>query len=218
KSEKKVSGKSLMEYFENKIVDAYFLNGLDEAEKKQDAVDMMWYLWAGPASPLFGKDRMATFEHIFLEDKEMSREVFNSYYEYSNKVEYCEKIFEEFDMPKDESHIINGHVPVKVAKGEKPVKADGRLYVIDGGLSKAYHSKTGIAGYTLIFNSHHLALAEHTEFEKDGISTPKMYVTETMKKRLLVKDTDKGKELEKVISDLEELLECYRLGLIKEKK
>ena len=97
------------------------------------------------------------------------------------------------------------------------MKANGKLYVIDGGLSKAYHSKTGIAGYTLIFNSHHLALAEHRQFVRDGVNTPEMYVTETMKRRLLVKDTDVGKELEKQIFDLEELLECYSLGLIKEK-
>ncbi len=215
-SEGEVYGRSLMEYFQEKIVDAYFTNELDEPEKKKNAVDMMWYLWAGPVSPLFGKDRMATFEHLFIEDKKLSVEAFNPYYEYSNIVSYCEKIFKEFDMPTDVSHIINGHVPVKVLKGEKPVKADGRLYVIDGGLSKAYHAKTGIAGYTLIFNSHHLALAEHREFDKDGVSTPEMYVTETMKRRILVKDTDKGKELEKQIFDLEELLECYKLGLIKE--
>ncbi len=215
-SEGEVYGRSLMEYFQEKIVDAYFTNELDEPEKKKNAVDMMWYLWAGPVSPLFGKDRMATFEHLFIEDKKLSVETFNPYYEYSNIVSYCEKIFKEFDMPTDVSHIINGHVPVKVLKGEKPVKADGRLYVIDGGLSKAYHAKTGIAGYTLIFNSHHLALAEHREFDKDGVSTPEMYVTETMKRRILVKDTDKGKELEKQIFDLEELLECYKLGLIKE--
>ncbi len=211
------SGKDLMDYFEEKIIDSYFVDGDDAPERKQSAVDMMWYMWAGAVSPLFGKDRMATFEHIFIEDKSLSKEHLNSYYEFSSKEEYCDKIFEEFEMDKEHAHIINGHVPVKVAKGEKPVKANGKLYVIDGGLSKAYHSKTGIAGYTLIFNSHHLALAEHRQFERDGVNTPEMYVTETMKRRLLVKDTDIGKEIEKQIFDLEELLECYSLGLIKEK-
>lgn len=211
------SGKDLMDYFEEKIIDSYFVDGDDTPERKQSAVDMMWYMWAGAVSPLFGKDRMATFEHIFIEDKSLSKEHLNSYYEFSSKEEYCDKIFEEFEMDKEHAHIINGHVPVKVAKGEKPVKANGKLYVIDGGLSKAYHSKTGIAGYTLIFNSHHLALAEHRQFERDGVNTPEMYVTETMKRRLLVKDTDIGKEIEKQIFDLEELLECYSLGLIKEK-
>lgn len=211
------SGKDLMDYFEEKIIDSYFVDGDDAPERKQSAVDMMWYMWAGAVSPLFGKDRMATFEHIFIEDKSLSKEHLNSYYEFSSKEEYCDKIFEEFEMDKEHAHIINGHVPVKVAKGEKPVKANGKLYVIDGGLSKAYHSKTGIAGYTLIFNSHHLALAEHRQFERNGVNTPEMYVTETMKRRLLVKDTDIGKEIEKQIFDLEELLECYSLGLIKEK-
>jgi fructose-1,6-bisphosphatase-3 len=161
---------------------------------------------------------MATFEHILLEDKALSKEVLSPYYEYSKTRESCEKIFAEFEMDTEISHIINGHVPVKVSKGEKPVKADGRLYVIDGGLSKAYHGTTGIAGYTLIFNSHHLALAEHREFDRNGENTPEMYVTETMKSRLLVKDTDRGDEIRKQIFDLEELLECYSLGLIKEKK
>ena len=211
------SGRNLMDYFEEKIIDAYFVDGDDEPDRKQSAVDMMWYMWAGAVSPLFGKDRMATFEHIFLADKALSKEHLNSYYEFSSKEKYCDKIFDEFEMDKEYAHIINGHVPVKVAKGEKPVKANGKLYVIDGGLSKAYHSKTGIAGYTLIFNSHHLALAEHRQFVRDGVNTPEMYVTETMKRRLLVKDTDVGKELEKQIFDLEELLECYSLGLIKEK-
>ena len=119
-------------------------------------------------------------------------------------------------MNPEISHIINGHVPVKVVKGEKPVKANGKLYVIDGGLSKAYHRRTGIAGYTLIFNSHHLALAEHTEYDRKGDNTPKMYVTEMLPRRLLVRDTDIGEELKKRIFDLEELIECYRIGLIKE--
>lgn len=211
------SARDLMDYFEEKIIDAYFLDGTEDADKKNAAVDMMWYLWAGPVSPLFGKDRMATFEHIFIDDKELSVEHLNSYYEYSKSAEYCDRIFEVFDMDADKSHIINGHVPVKVAKGEKPVKADGKLYVIDGGLSKAYHSKTGIAGYTLIYNSHHLALAEHLEFDRNGDNTPKMYVTETLPRRMLVRDTDVGRELAKRIFDLEELLECYRIGLIKEK-
>ena len=215
--EGKRSGRSLMDYFQEKIIDAYFLDEYDEPERKQSAVDLMWYMWAGPVSPLFGKDRMATFEHIFIEDKELSVEHFNPYYEYSKQEQYCDKIFEEFEMDPDKSHIINGHVPVKVAKGEKPVKAGGKLYVIDGGLSKAYHSRTGIAGYTLIFNSHHLALAEHREFDRNGDNTPEMYVTETMKHRLLVRDTDKGEEIKKQIFDLEELLECYNIGLIKEK-
>ena len=214
--EGKYRGKDLMDFFEEKIIDAYFADEFDEPEKKKYGVDLMWYMWAGPISPLFGKDRMATFEHIFLEEKELAKENYNAYYEFSKQSEYCDKIFEEFEMNPEISHIINGHVPVKVVKGEKPVKANGKLYVIDGGLSKAYHRRTGIAGYTLIFNSHHLALAEHTEYDRKGDNTPKMYVTEMLPRRLLVRDTDIGEELKKRIFDLEELIECYRIGLIKE--
>jgi fructose-1,6-bisphosphatase-3 len=214
--EGKYRGKDLMDFFEEKIIDAYFADEFDEPEKKRYGVDLMWYMWAGPISPLFGKDRMATFEHIYLEEKELAKENYNAYYEFSKQSEYCDKIFEEFEMNPEISHIINGHVPVKVVKGEKPVKANGKLYVIDGGLSKAYHRRTGIAGYTLIFNSHHLALAEHTEYDRKGDNTPKMYVTEMLPRRLLVRDTDIGEELKKRIFDLEELIECYRIGLIKE--
>lgn len=213
----KFSGKELMDYLEEKITDAYFLDELDEPEKKQDALDLMWYLWAGPVSPLYGKDRMATFEHIFIDEPEMSKEHYNSYYEFSKKPEYCDKIFENFGMNLERAHIINGHVPVKVSKGEKPVQAGGKLYVIDGGISKAYHGTTGIAGYTLIFNSHNLALAEHKEYIPGKEIPPEIQVTEIMKHRLLVRDTDNGEELKKQIFDLEELLECYKIGLIKEK-
>ncbi len=121
----------------------------------------MWYLWCGAKSPVYGKDKMTTFEHYFVEDKQMSKETMNPYYQLSVKEEGCNKILEEFGLPLDGSHIINGHVPVKIKDGETPVKAGGKLFIIDGGLSKAYQSKTGIAGYTLIFNSRHLALAEH---------------------------------------------------------
>jgi len=114
------------------------------------------------------------------------------------------------------SHIINGHVPVKVKKGESPVKAGGKLFIIDGGLSKAYHSQTGIAGYTLIFNSKHLALAEHKPFDPSRENTPEIKVVERMKQRILVKDTDNGKELLAQIEDLKELLEAYHNGLIKQ--
>lgn len=210
------SGKKLMDYLEKQIVDAYFLDKEQDSAKKQEALDLMWYLWAGPKSPLFGKDKMATFENIFIGDKELSKENYNPYYEFSKEAAYCDKIFEEFQMNPKRAHIINGHVPVKVASGERPVKANGKLYVIDGGLSKAYHSKTGIAGYTLIFNSHHLALAEHKEYVQDGENTPEIQVTEVMKNRLLVRDTDVGAELKKQINDLVELLECYKVGLIKE--
>jgi len=214
------SGRALMDYLEKRIVDAYFLD-YDESDsvacaRKKSALDLMWYLWSGPLSPLFGKDKMATFEHIFIDEPSLSVEHYNPYYTFSNEAEYCDKIFENFGMETERAHIINGHVPVKVSKGEKPVKADGKLFIIDGGLSKAYHSKTGIAGYTLVFNSHHLALAEHMPYEPGKENTPTVHVVETMPRRLMVSDTDRGDEIRQKISDLAELLECYNLGIIRE--
>ena len=210
------SGKALMDYLEGRIIDAYFLDPDEAPERKQDAVDLLWYLWSGPISPLFGKDKMATFEHIFIEEPSLSVEHYNAYYRFSHEPETCDRIFAEFGIYPARGHIINGHVPVKVAKGEKPVKANGKLYVIDGGLSKAYHKKTGIAGYTLMFGSRSIALAEHREFVEGGENSPELQVTETMPHRLLVRDTDQGKVIERNIEDLKELLDCYRQGLIKE--
>ncbi|MBO4389443.1 MAG: fructose-1,6-bisphosphatase [Lachnospiraceae bacterium] len=208
------AGKDLMDYLEGRIVDAYFLD--PEDAKKQDAVDLMWYLWCGPVSPLFGKDKMTTFEHTFLEEKELSKENYNAYYRLCSEEKYVDRIFEMFSMPLTHAHIINGHVPVKVKKGEKPVKAGGKVYVIDGGMSKAYHEATGIAGYTLIFNSHHLALAMHTPFVPGEENTPEIQITDVMERRICVRDTDEGKELKKRLDDLGELLESYHSGLLKE--
>ena len=141
----------------------------------------------------------------------------NPYYRLSVKEEYCRKILEEFGLSGESSHIINGHVPVKIKEGESPVKAGGRLFLIDGGLSKAYQAKTGIAGYTLIYNSNHLALAEHKPFDPEKESTPKVSVVENMKRRMMVADTDKGTELAERIEDLKELVAVYREGVIKER-
>ena len=209
------SGKTLMDYLNSKVIDAYFLRNDDPG--KNDCLDLMWYLWNGPVSPMFGRDRMAIFERIFLEDKSLSEELNNSYYEYSKKAEYCDKIFREFGMNPEKAHIINGHIPVLVNKGENPVKADGKLYIIDGGLSKAYHKTTGIAGYTLIFNSHHLALAEHKPYVPGEENSPDIHITEVMPARLRVIDTDSGDEIKNRIDDLLELIKCYNVGLIKEK-
>ncbi|WP_173471984.1 fructose-1,6-bisphosphatase [Eubacterium ruminantium] len=209
------SGKNLMDYLTRKINEAYFLEDTDE--RKQDAVDMMWYLWCGPVSPLFGKDKITTFEHVFLSDNELMKEPYNPYYSLSHEEKYADKIFDEFGINPDKGHIINGHVPVKVSKGERPVKANGKLYVIDGGMSKAYHNTTGIAGYTLIFNSHHLALGAHKPYVKGEENVADIEITEVMKHRLLVEDTDEGAEIKKFIEDLNELLEAYRNGIIKEK-
>ncbi|MBQ7658832.1 MAG: fructose-1,6-bisphosphatase [Butyrivibrio sp.] len=211
-------GKELMDYINKKAHDAFFLDGRDDPEKKQDAVDLMWYLWCGPYSPLFGKDKITTFERMFLkQEKELTKENFNPYYKFSSMEPYADKILKEFGLDPDWAHIINGHVPVKTAKGESPVKANGKLYIIDGGISKAYHEQTGIAGYTLIYNSHHLALAQHKPFVKEKENTPAIQITEKTKKRILVRDTDIGRGLQKQIDDLKDLLKAFESGLIREK-
>ncbi len=209
------SGKALMDYVDNKVQNAYFLP--EHSFESRDARDFMWYLWCGAKSPVYGKGKMTTFEHYFIEDHQTHMEPMNPYYRLSIKEEYCENILKEFGLWGESAHIINGHVPVKIKEGESPVKAGGRLFLIDGGLSKAYQSKTGIAGYTLIYNSNHLALAEHKPFDPDKESTPKVSVVENMKHRVMVADTDKGTELTGRIEDLKELVAAYREGIIKER-
>ncbi len=209
------SGKALMDFIDQRIQKAYFLPETDPEKAK--CRDFMWYLWCGAKSPVFGKDRMTTFEHYFVEDKATHKENMNPYYRLSQEEEYCDKILKEFGLPTKGSHIINGHVPVKIKDGETPVKAGGKLYVIDGGLSKAYQSKTGIAGYTLIYNSHHLALAEHKSFDPTKENTPKVSIVEKMKRRVMVADTDMGVILAAQIEDLKELVHAYREGILKER-
>lgn len=209
-----LSGKALMDYINSQIQRAYFL--AEGTPEKDQARDFMWYLWCGAKSPVFGKDRMTTFENYFLNDKNSKKETMNPYYRLCEKEEYCDRILEEFGLPPAGSHIINGHVPVKIKDGETPVKANGKLFIIDGGLSKAYQGKTGIAGYTLIYNSLHLALAEHTPFDPASERTPRVVIVEQMKERIRVADTDKGKELAEAIADLKELVTAYRKGEIKE--
>jgi len=210
------SGKKLLDVINQKCIDAYFMDETKHKEEKENAIDLMWYLWCGPKSPLFGKDKITTFEHLFIDDKKMQKENFNTYYEYSNDEKYVNKILNEFGLSTSGAHIINGHVPVEVKNGESPVRAGGKLYVIDGGMSKAYHEKTGIAGYTLISNSHHLALAVHRPLQKGFEYTPEIRSTEEFKERILVRDTDAGKELLRQIDDLKQLLNAYKKGLITE--
>ncbi len=211
---KSYCGKALMDYLDQKVQNAYFMP--EDSKEGADARDFMWYLWCGAKSPVYGKGKMTTFEHYFLEDPQTCKEPMNPYYRLSVKEEYCDKILEEFGLSKEGSHIINGHVPVKIKEGESPVKAGGKLFLIDGGLSKAYQAKTGIAGYTLIYNSNHLALAEHKPFNPEEESTPKVSVVEYVKNRVMVADTDKGVELAGRISDLKELVAAYREGILKE--
>ena len=211
-------GKAYLDYLNVQVQNAYLLP--EDTRGKKEAVDFMWYLWCGEKSPVFGKSKLSAFEHYFIADKEMLRERMNPYYKLSEKEEICDKIFAEFGLDPDHSHIINGHVPVKIKDGEKPVKANGKLYVIDGGISKAYQSKTGIAGYTLIFNSHCLALAEHRNYMKMDKQTsyaPEVHVTERLPERMKVVDTDIGIQLKEQIEDLKSLVSAYREGIIKEK-
>lgn len=210
----KLHGKALMDYIGAQIRNAYFLE--EGTAEKEQARDFMWYLWCGAKSPVFGKDRMTTFEHYFVEDRFTHKERMNPYYKLSQDEAVCNRILEEFGLEKDGSHIINGHVPVKMKDGETPVKANGKLFIIDGGLSKAYQGFTGIAGYTLIYNSRHLALAEHKPFDPKRENTPRVSIVEKMKNRVMVAHTDKGRELKESIQDLKELVEAFRRGDIKE--
>lgn len=195
----------------------------DEPERKLDGMDTMWYLWSGAQSPIFAKEKMATFERYFVADPTTHVENRNPYYEHRDREEIAERILVEFGLDPESGHIINGHVPVKVKRGESPVKAGGKLIVIDGGLSKAYQKQTGIAGYTLVSNSFGLLLAAHQPFEStqkaieeeaDIESTTQILKPNTV--RIFVRETDRGAEIQQQVIDLQALLEAYRAGLIKE--
>lgn len=208
------SGREMLDKLDETANKAYFLQ---EGEEKDYAADYLWYLWCGPCSPLYGKDKMAFFERYFIDDKELWKENYNDYYHFSEQADVCGRILAMFGLDPLHGHIINGHVPVKIKNGESPVRADGRLFVIDGGISKAYQKATGIAGYTLIYDSHSLNLAEHKPFVAgESEHTPTIHLVEKLDRRANISDTDKGKELLEQISDLRELLAAYRSGEIKE--
>lgn len=217
---KEYKGRECFLKFEQMVRMGYFSQ--DEAER-ENGRKIMWYLWCGEKSPLFGKKRMTTFERYFVDDKETHTEEKNPYFELREQREVLEHIFNDFDLNYETAHIINGHVPVKVKKGENPVKGNGKIYVIDGGFAKAYQKETGIAGYTLIYNSYGMKLASHEPFEstevaireeRDILSTKIM--VEQKVKRQFISDTDIGVELKSQISDLLQLVAAYRSGLIKE--
>lgn len=218
------AGRELLDKVERLVREAY-RSAHAEKSRESYALDYMWYLWCGPDSPLFGKDKMATFERYFIEDKAAHKETKGNYYALVSNEEVCDMILTEFGLDPARSHIINGHVPVKIIKGEKPVKAGGKLLVIDGGFSKAYQPETGIAGYTLIFNSHGLQLVQHQPFEstkkaiEEGIDIlSSTQILEFNAKRMTVRETDMGRELIAQIDDLQKLLDAYRNGILKEKK
>jgi fructose-1,6-bisphosphatase-3 len=214
------AAKAFMDRTERLARQGYFADDLEQRQYGQDA---MWYLWSGAQSPLFGKDKMSTFERYFIADKSTHEEKMNPYYDFRDNEETARRILQEFGLDPDSAHIINGHVPVKVKKGERPIKAGGRLFVIDGGFAKAYQSKTGIAGYTLIYNSYGLLLAAHDPFESTQKAIEeerdihsKTEIVETNYTRIRVKDTDLGREMQQQIHDLQRLLHAFRIGLIKE--
>jgi len=219
---KKYKGKALMDKMDTLAREGYFF--AENTVEKQYGMDIMWYLWTGKCSSLFGKDDMTTFERYFIAEKETHKENKNPYYLLREDEEMCAKVYKEFDLDLEESHIINGHVPVESKNGESPIKANGKILVIDGGFSKAYQKKTGIAGYTLIYNSYSLQIVSHEPFssteeaianESDILSTTE--VVEHKIKRRRVKDTDAGEKIKDEIKDLKMLLLAYRKGLIKEK-
>ncbi len=218
-----VSGQQLMTDV-GMLIRCAFQN--DSSQKMiDDAKDYFMYLWCGPDSPLFDKSKMATFERYFIKEKETHEEKKGYYFILRNKEEICDNILKTFGVTDPNRHIINGHVPVKAVKGESPIKANGRLMVIDGGFSQAYHHETGIAGYTLVYHSRGFQLVQHEPFTstEDAIirgtdikSTTQ--IVEMSSRRMLVADTDKGKELNAQIDDLQELLYAYRHGFINERE
>lgn len=219
---KEYKGKALYDVLDNYARRGYYSK--HDPIEMGNAQDYIWYIWAGPNSPVFGKDKMTTFERYFIADKDSHKETKNSYYSMMDDVEVINKILEEFKLDTKKSHIINGHVPVELKKGETPIKCDGKLLIIDGGFSKAYQSKTGIAGYTLVANSHGMRLVAHEPFESmesaiihESDIFSDSTIVETAANRIRVADTDIGREIKESIKQLELLLQAFRDGIIVEK-
>jgi len=217
---KRVSGKALMDRTDEIIRQAYYGVG----KTKQNALDYLLYLWEGEFSPLYNKDKMTTFERYFIADKAPQEEKKGAYFTLSDDEKVCEAILKEFGLDPTTGRIINGHVPVRTIKGETPIRANGKRFVIDGGFSKPYQEKTGIAGYTLIYNSHGIQLVEHESFEsrEQAILSGSDIHSRTLLQdfsgqRMHIKDTDKGKELLEQINSLEQLLQAYRSGTLRER-
>lgn len=218
---KERSGKRFLDYAEKTARKAYYdKRGSDE---RQFGMDFLWWLWAGRNSPIFGRDRMTTFERRFIAVQDTWTEPKNAYYTHYEDPAVCEMLLKEFGLVGNHCHIINGHVPVKVKKGESPIKGGGKLIVIDGGFSRAYQSTSGIAGYTLIYNSRHLRIVSHQPFagkwnaihKNDDIENESL-IFETMENRMRVSQTDEGGALQLRVADLLLLLEAYRTGAVTE--
>ena len=229
---KKYSGKELMHNIGMLIRAAFQTNSASgelasapEEYPREYARDYFLYLWCGKDSPLFDKSKMATFERYFLKDKETFKEEKGNYFKLRDSEEVCDRILDAFEVKGKNRHIINGHVPVHASKGENPIKAGGKLMVIDGGFSEAYHNETGIAGYTLVYHSRGFQLVQHEPFKSSRDAIVKetdikstIQIVEMSAHRMLVADTDKGEELKDQIRDLKELLYAYRHGIITEKR
>ncbi len=220
---RKYAGKDLM-HFIGMMIRSAFQNDTEEKERKY-AIDYFLYLWCGKESPLFDKSKMATFERYFLKEKETHTEEKGNYFKYRDDAHIVDRILDSFGITGENRHIINGHVPVHVMSGENPIKADGKLMVIDGGFSQAYHKETGIAGYTLVYHSRGFELVQHEPFTSTADAIQRgtdikstIQIVEMSNRRMLVADTDKGDELQKQIEDLKELLYAYRHGFIKEQE
>ena len=218
---KKYAGKELYDVLESYARKGYY--SIDSEEKRRGQ-DILWFIWENQNSPVFGKEKMTTFERYFVADKATHEEPKNPYYHLLENEEIVNRILEEFGLDVSEAHIVNGHIPVETKRGESPVKCNGKLLIIDGGLSKAYQPKTGIAGYTLIYNSYGLLLAAHEPFEsvekavREGSDiVSHTILVEHVVKRKTVADTDVGRELKSSIKDLEALLLAYRDGILVEK-
>lgn len=219
---KMLKGQELMKQI-GLVLRSAFNDDTPEADKKYGR-DYFWYLWCGPNSPLFDKNKMTTFERYFIDDPEAHHEEKGWYYKLRDDEKICDMILDEFGVEGSQRHIINGHVPVRTGKGESPVRANGKLMVIDGGFAKAYHKTTGIAGYTLIYHSSNFELVEHEPFTSveeamsngtDIVRTTKM--VEQTARRVCVRDTDMGRVLKGQIEELTELLYAFRHGIIKER-
>ncbi|MBQ9684922.1 MAG: fructose-1,6-bisphosphatase [Oscillospiraceae bacterium] len=213
-------GKSLFDRCEELVRQGRYSK---DHEKKKRGADFMWYLWCGSKSPVFGKDKMATFERYFIADKKTHKETSDPYFTLAYTREGTDRLLAEFGIDDPDAVIINGHIPVKIKKGENPIKVEGRLVLIDGGMSKAYQSVTGIAGYTLVSNSHQMYLSEHEPFAsmEESVRTNRdmesQYIpVKTYPERVKIADTDDGREIISQIEDLEKLLEAYRSGAVKQ--
>ena len=214
------SGRALMDYCDERARRGYFAP--EGSAARQSGQDFLWYLWCGKLSPLYGRSAMTTFERLYVEDASTHTEVKDPYYTWYNEEAVCRRILAEFGLPGT-SHIVNGHVPVQEKKGESPIKGGGRLVVIDGGFCRAYHEKTGIAGYTLVYSSRTMSLRTHQPFESaekavnenlDILSQKN--ILETENHRILVEETDEGETLREKVHDLKQLVRAYQLGWIKE--